>query len=65
MFPVWTEYSHNFKSVVMLQNCIRLNNDEPDSVSEACVTTLDGGSEEGNIENEEEIRSDNSSTDTA
>jgi len=49
----------------MLQNCIRLNNDEPDSGSEAHVTTLDGGSEEGNIEIEEEIRSDNSSTDTA
>ena len=38
----------------MLQNCIRLNNDEPDSGSEAHVTTLDGGSEEGNIEVEEE-----------
>jgi len=31
-----------------------LINDEPDSGSEACVTTLDNGTEEGNIEVEEE-----------
>jgi len=31
-----------------------LINDEPDSGSEACVTTLDDGAEEGNIEVEEQ-----------
>jgi hypothetical protein len=42
------EHSHDFKSVVLLQNCVGLIKDEPDS--EACVTTLDDGSEEFSIE---------------
>jgi len=37
----------------MLQNCVGLINDEPDSGSEACVTTLDNGTEEENIEVED------------
>ena len=44
---------HDFKSVVMLQNGMGLIKDEPDSGSEACVTALDDGSEEGNIKSEE------------
>jgi hypothetical protein len=43
------EQDHGFKSVVMLQNCMGFIKDEPDSGSEACVTTLDDGNEEGNI----------------
>jgi hypothetical protein len=39
------EHSHVFKSV-MLQNYMGLIKDEPDNGSEACVTTLDGGTEE-------------------
>jgi len=41
------------KSVVMLQNCTGLIKDEPDSASEARVTNLDNGTEEGNIKVEE------------
>ena len=37
----------------MLQNCMGLIKDEPDSGSEACETTLDDGTEEGNIKVEE------------
>ena len=37
----------------MLQNCMGLIKDEPDSGSEACVTTLADGTEEGNMEVEE------------
>jgi len=37
----------------MLQNCMGLINDEAESGSEACVTTLDSGTEEGNIEVED------------
>jgi hypothetical protein len=44
------EHSHDFKSVVLLQNCMGLTKDEPDSGSEACVTTLDDGNEEFSIE---------------
>ena len=33
----------------MLQNCMGLIKDEPDSGSETCVTTLDDGNEEGHI----------------
>jgi hypothetical protein len=40
---------------VILQNCVGLIRDEPDSDSEACVSTLDDGTEEGNIEIEESI----------
>jgi hypothetical protein len=47
------ENSHDFKSVVVLQNCMILIKDEPDSGSEACVKTLDDGTEEGNIKVEE------------
>jgi hypothetical protein len=46
------EHSHDFKSVV-LQNCMVLIKDEPDSGSEACVTILDDGTEEGNMKVEE------------
>jgi hypothetical protein len=49
------EHSHDFKSVVMLQNCMGLIKVEPDSGSEAFVTTLDSGTEEGNIKVEESI----------
>jgi hypothetical protein len=45
--------SHDFKSVVVLQNCMGLMKGEPDSGSEACVTALDSGTEEGNIKVEE------------
>ena len=44
------EHSHDFRSVVLLQNCMGLTKDEPDSGSEACVTTLDDGNEEFSIE---------------
>jgi hypothetical protein len=49
------EHSHDFKSMVLLQNCRGLIKDEPDSGSEACVTTLDDGIEEGNIKVEETL----------
>jgi hypothetical protein len=49
------EHSDDFKSVVMLQICVGLIKDEPDSGSEACVTTLDNGTLEGNIKVEESI----------
>jgi len=39
----------DFKNVLMLQSSMRLIKDEPDSGSEACVTTFDSGSGEGNI----------------
>jgi hypothetical protein len=47
------EHRNDFKSVVMLQICVGLIKDEPDSGSEACVTTLDSGTEEGDIKVEE------------
>ena len=42
---------------VVLQNCVCVGvvKDEPDSGSEARVTTLDNGSEEGNMEVEETL----------
>jgi hypothetical protein len=40
LLHVMNEHSHDFKSVV-LQNCVGLIKDEPDSGSEACVTTLE------------------------
>ena len=46
------EHSRDFKSVVLLQNCMDLSIGEPDSGSEACVTPLDDGSEEFGIEAE-------------
>lgn len=36
--------------VAMLQNCMGLTEDEPDSGNEACVTSLNDGTEEGNME---------------
>jgi hypothetical protein len=47
------EHSHDSKSVVVFQNCMGLIKDEPDSGSEARVTALDSGTEEGNIKVEE------------
>jgi hypothetical protein len=40
-------------SAVVLQNCMGLIKDEPDSDSEACVTSLGDGTEEGSIKVEE------------
>ena len=40
---------------MVLQNCVGLIRDEPDSGSEACVTTLDDGNEEDNLEDEESV----------
>jgi hypothetical protein len=53
LLRVMNEHSHDFKSVLVLQNCMGLIKDEPDSGSEARVTTLDDGTEEGNIKVEE------------
>ena len=50
---VMNGHSHDFKSVVVLQNCMGLIKDEPDVGSEACVTTLGDGTEEGSIKVEE------------
>jgi len=41
--------------VVVLQNCVGLIRDEPDSGSEACVMTSDDAIEEGNLKAEESI----------
>jgi len=49
LLHVMNEHSHDFKSVVELQNCMGLFKDEPDSGSEACEKNLDDGTEEGNI----------------
>jgi hypothetical protein len=49
------EHSDYFKSVVMLQNCTGLMEDEPDCGSEGCVTNLDDGTEEGSIEFDESV----------
>jgi hypothetical protein len=53
LFNVMNEHSHDFKSVLLLQKCMGLIKDVPDSGSEACVTALDDGTEEGNIKVEE------------
>jgi hypothetical protein len=42
-------------SVMVLQNCMCLIKDEPDSGTEARVTTLDDGTEEGTITVEETL----------
>jgi hypothetical protein len=47
------EHGHDFKRVVVLQNCMGLIKDEPDSGSESYVTTFDDGTEECNIKVEE------------
>jgi hypothetical protein len=39
----------------MLQNCTGLIEDEPDCVSEGCITSLDDGTEEGSIEVDESV----------
>jgi hypothetical protein len=44
-----------FKSVMVLQNCVGLVKDEPDSCSEACITNADEGSDEYGIKFEEAI----------
>jgi hypothetical protein len=51
------EHIHDFKSAMVLQNCVCVGvvKDEPDSKSEACVTTFDDRSEEGNMEVEESL----------
>ena len=46
-------HSHDFNSVVVLQNCMGLIKDEPDSGGEACVTALDVRTEEGKMEVQE------------
>jgi hypothetical protein len=46
-------HSCDFKILIVLQNCMGLIKDEPDSGSEACVTALDDGTEEGKMEVEE------------
>ena len=53
LFQIMKEHSRDFKSVVLLQNCMGLIKGEPDSGSEACVTALDDGSEEFSLEVEE------------
>jgi hypothetical protein len=50
---VMKEHGHDFKIVMMLQNCMGLIKVEPDSGSEAGVATLDIGNEEFSIEFEE------------
>jgi hypothetical protein len=47
------EHSHDFQSVMMLQNCMGLIKVERDSDTEECMTSLDNGTEEGNIKIEE------------
>jgi hypothetical protein len=47
------ENSHDFTSVVVLQNFVGLIKDEPDSGSEACVTAVGEGTEESNVKFEE------------
>jgi len=53
LFHEMKEHSHDFKIVVVLQNCMGLIKDEPDSGSEAYETNLEDGSEEGNITDED------------
>jgi hypothetical protein len=55
LLNVMNEHNHDFRSVLLLQNVMGLIKDEPDSGSEACVTTLDDGSEEGNVKVEETL----------
>jgi hypothetical protein len=49
------EHGDDLKSVVMLQICMGLLKDQPDSGSEAFVTTLDDRTEECNIKFEESV----------
>ena len=53
LLHIMKEHSHDFKSVVVLQNSMGLIKDEPDYGSEACVTALEDRSEEFSLEVEE------------
>ena len=53
LFLEMKEHSHDFKIVVMLQNCMGLIKDEPDSGSETYETTLEDGTEGGSITDED------------
>jgi hypothetical protein len=53
LFHEMKEHSHDFKIVVVLQNCMGLIKDGPDSGSEAYETNLEDGSEDGNITDED------------
>ena len=53
LFHEMKEHSHDFKTVVMLQNCMGLIKDEPDSDSETYETNLEDGTEGGNITDED------------
>jgi len=50
LLRVMNGHSRDFKSVVVLQDCIGLIKEEPDYGSEAYVTTLDDRTEKGNME---------------
>jgi hypothetical protein len=53
LFREMKEHSRDFKIVMVLQNCMDLIKDEPDSGSEANETNLEDRSEEGNITDED------------
>ena len=53
LFHEMKEHSHDFKILVVLQNCMGLIKDERDSGSEAYETNLEDGSEEGNVTDED------------
>jgi hypothetical protein len=53
LFHEMKEHSYDFKTVVVLQNCMGLIKDEPDSGSEAYETNLEDRTEEGNITDED------------
>jgi len=53
LFREMKEHSRDFKIVMVLQNCMDLIKDEPDSGSEAYETNLEDRSEEGNITDED------------
>ena len=49
LYHVNKEHGNDIKSVLVLQNCVGLIKDEPDSGSEARVTALDVATKEDNI----------------
>ena len=53
---VVNEHSHDFKSVVVLQNVMGLMKDGPAPGSDAIETTLDEETEEGNMKVEFDIK---------
>ena len=55
---VVNEHSHDFNCVVVLQNGMKLMEDGPASGSEAIETTLDEGTEDGNMKVEFDIKVD-------